>query len=635
MNSDAQDLKNQLDALPSADSPERADLLNQYARAVFIDEPSIARSASGDALAMSKRLGYEKGVAFSLYHMGFGEYLRSDHEKAMAMLLESEHMMKALGEDNGLGLTRGIMAGVHLSLGDYEKALSCSFDALKAHRRSGDRFNEGWILHGIGGGYHEMGDFPRALQYHEQTLAIFEELDLDIGRARALSGMGTVHQSLGEFEKALEHHRQSLELFRQAGNGLGESRALNDIGVILQETGEFDQSRECHLRALELREKFGNKQAVSTSLINLGKLLVAEGKPEEALDEVLKALDIAEEIKAKPRIFQAHMVLSEICYDMNDPGAALVHYKIYQQVKEQVVGDQANSRLKNLEVGFEMEKADQEAEISRLKNVELKEKNDQLEALVDELHEAQAQVIQSEKMAALGSLVAGLLHEVNNPLGAINGMRDVSARCVQRIRNWVAEDYPDAMENRKFAQALEILERDQKVTREATERISQIVQSLKGFVRLDGSAVESADLNQGLDQTLTLLDHEYMGRVAVVRDFGDIPPVITDMRELNQVFMTLLKNAGEAISKKGTVTVRTLPAGDRVLIEISDTGEGMDPATLSDLFTPSFRGRGPRVKSGLGLPAAYNIITKAGGTIEAESEMSRGTTFRVSLPLRP
>ncbi len=635
MNLDAKDLKAQLDALPGDDSPERVDLLVQFARAVSIHEPSRARRISRSTLEMSRRLGYEKGIAYSLYSVGFGEYLRSDHEKAMVLLLESEQLMKSLGEDNGLGLTRGIMAGVHLSLGDYENALSCSFEALAVHRRTGDRFNEGWIYQGIGGGYKEMGDYPRSLEYHKKALAVFEELNLDVGRARALSGMGTVHQSLEEFDKALEHHHQSLDLFRLAKNDLGESRALNDIGVILQETGDLKQSRECHLRALELREKFGNKQAVSTSLINLGNLLVAEGKSEEALDIVLRALDIAEEIKAKPRVFQAHRVLSDICFGMDDPGAALVHYKIYQQIKEQVVGDQANSRLKNLEVGFEIEKATQAAEISRLKNVELKEKNDQLEALLDELHEAQAQLIQSEKMAALGSLVAGLLHEVNNPLGAINGISDVSARCVERIRNWVTEEFPTALENRKFAQALEILERDRKVTKEATARISQIVQSLKGFVRLDGASVESADLNQGLEHTLTLLDHEFRGRVTVVRDFGDIPPVLTDMRELNQVFMTLLKNAGEAITNEGTVTVRTKLENDRVLLEITDTGEGMDKETLDRLFEPSFFRKGKRVKSGLGLPAANTIVKNAGGEIQVESERGKGTTFRVWLPVRP
>jgi signal transduction histidine kinase len=633
LNPAAQELETQLTDLAPDDSTERVDLLNQFARAIYIEDPARARQTSREALEMSRRLGYEKGVAYSLYHVGFGAYLRSDHEKAMSLLLEAEQMMKSLEEESGLGMTRGVMAGVHLSLGDYEKALASSFAALKAHRRTGDRMNEGWILHGIGGGYHEMGDYPRALQYHEEALKVFEELDLDVGRARALTGMGTVYQSQGESDRALEYHRQSLEIFRAAGNLLGESRALNDIGLILQEQGEFDQARQNHLRALELRRDFGNQQAVSTSLINLGKLEVAEGKPAEALDLVLQALDIAEDIGAKPRIFQAHLVLSEICYDMDDPAAALVHYKIYQQVKEQVVGEKANSRLKNLQIAFEKEKAEQEAEISRLKNVELKEKNDQLENLLDELHEAQAQVVQSEKMAALGSLVAGLLHEVNNPLGAINGVNDVASRCVFRIRTFVTEDFPEALENRKFAQALETLERDQEVTREAAQRINQIVQSLKGFVRLDASAIESADLNQGLQHTLTLLEHEFQGRVTVVLELGDIPPVMADLRELNQVFMTLLKNAGEAITDVGTVTVGTRLDDDRVLIEIADTGEGMDQDTLARLFDTSFAGRGPRIKSGLGLPAAHNIVTKAGGEIQAESTPGVGTVFRVWLPL--
>jgi len=433
----------------------------------------------------------------------------------------------------------------------------------------------------------------------------------------------------------MNYHRRSLDLFRKVDNDLGVSRALNDAGVIFQETGDFERSRQYHLQALELREKFGNKQAVSTSLINLGKVMLAEGNPESALEHLERALDIAEEIKAKPRVFQAHRVLSDVCSELGDPVAALEHYKIYEDVKEQVAGDQANSRLKNLQVGFEMEKAEAEAEISRLKNVELKEKNDQLEALLDELSEAQTQLIQSEKMAALGSLVAGLLHELNNPLGAINGINDVSVRCVERIRKRLSEGHPDALENRKLAQALETLERDQKVTREATARISQIIQSLKGFVRLDGPAIGIADLNQGLNDTLTLLEHEFQNRVTVIRNFGDIPPVLTDMRGLNQVFMTLLKNAGESITSSGTVTVLTEPIGDGVAVEITDTGEGMSPETLDCLFEPSFSHKGKRVKSAMGLLAAHNIVKKAGGTIQAKSSLTQGTTFRVWLPVRP
>jgi signal transduction histidine kinase len=119
----------------------------------------------------------------------------------------------------------------------------------------------------------------------------------------------------------------------------------------------------------------------------------------------------------------------------------------------------------------------------------------------------------------------------------------------------------------------------------------------------------------------------------VVLELGDIPPVLTDLSELNQVFMTLLKNAGEAVTGQGTVTVRTALEDDRVLIEIADTGEGMDSATLAQLFETSFIGKGTRIKSGLGLPAAYNIVKKAGGNIQVESRPGKGTVFRVRLPV--
>jgi len=631
----AHELESQLAGLPPGESPERVDLLLQLSRTIVMVEPLRATEISQEALEMSRRLEYEKGIGFSLYHLGFGEYLRSDHESAMATLLESQRRMDAIEDDSGRGMVLGSLAAVHLSVGEYERALSCAFEALKALRRAGDRYNEAWQLHVIGGAYHEMGDYARALQYHGEALTVFKELKLDVGRARALTGLGLVHQARGEFDRALEVHGHSLELFRSADNGFGESRALNDLGVTLQEMGEFEQARAHHLRALELREEFGNKQAVSTSLINLGKLLLAEGKAAEAETYVQRALGIAEQIKAKPRIFQSHLVLSEISSLLGEPIAALNHYKAYEQVKEEVTGDQANLRLTNLQVGFEMEQAERDAEISRLKNVELRQKNEQLQTLLNELHTAQAQLIQSEKMAALGSLVSGLLHEFNTPLGAIAGTSDVTNRCVDRIRQVATNDHADILNNPQFAKALEILERNHELTLTATDRISQITRSLQGFTNLDGSKLRSVDVNESLEHTLTLLEHEFRGRVEVVRNWNEVPPVLSDPRDLSQVFMTLLKNAGEAIKDQGSVTVSTAFVGENVQVEIRDSGVGMDAGALKNVFEPSFSDSGDRVKSGMGLLATSNIMRKNGGGIAVESELDVGSVFRVWLPLSP
>ncbi|MFT5233533.1 MAG: two-component system NtrC family sensor kinase, partial [Candidatus Krumholzibacteriia bacterium] len=478
---DTKDLESQIAALPAGDSIERADLLTDLARQVAMGDIPRGMALNDESLAMSKRLSYDRGIRYATYHAGFGEYLKSEHEKAMATLLEAERMMQAGDDVAGLGLVQGIMGNVHLSLGDYERSLDSLFKGLKAHRAVGDDLHEAWLLHGIGGCYHEMGDHARALQYHSEALEQFEVLDLDVGRARALVGIGIVYQAQQDYDKALEHQKRSLAGFRKGENEFGESRALNDMGVTLQAQGDFVTARKHHERALELRKKFGNRQAVSTSLINLGKLLLAEGDVAAARDHVEQALVIAEEIAAKPRIFQSHLALSDIHAALGDPATALKHYKLYEQVKEKVAGDLANSRLINLQVGFEMEKADREAEISRLKNVELKEKNSQLEVLLNELHTTQAQLIQSEKMSALGSLVAGLLHEFNTPLGAITGISDVTDRCVSRIRSLVTERDSELLSNDKFAQALEIMESNQKVTQMATGRIGQITKSLQGF----------------------------------------------------------------------------------------------------------------------------------------------------------
>ena len=159
-----------------------------------------------------------------------------------------------------------------------------------------------------------------------------------------------------------------------------------------------------------------------------------------------------------------------------------------------------------------------------------------------------------------------------------------------------------------------------------------LVGSLKNFARLDEADLKKADIHEGLESTLTLVQHEFKNRIQVERQYGNIPQVECHPNAINQVFMNLLVNASQAIPDRGTITIRTLKKGEFVRIAISDTGVGIPAENLSKVFDPGFTTKGVGFGTGLGLSICYKIIQEHHGRIEVESS-DRGTTFTVVLPL--
>jgi signal transduction histidine kinase len=238
-----------------------------------------------------------------------------------------------------------------------------------------------------------------------------------------------------------------------------------------------------------------------------------------------------------------------------------------------------------------------------------------------------SQLIQSEKMAALGLLVAGVAHEINTPMGAIHSNNDVMTRAVGKVRK-LLEPAPDK-EVRRLLDILGEICRNNEI---ATERIMNIVRSLKNFARLDEAELKKVNIHEGIESTLSLLRHQLKNRIRIVKCFGDIPEIECFPNELNQVFMNILVNAAQAIKHRGEITVKTWREGDRVKIAISDTGVGIPPENLSKVFDPGFTTKGVGLGTGLGLSLCYKIVQDHRGTIEAESS-KQGTTFTISIPL--
>lgn len=271
---------------------------------------------------------------------------------------------------------------------------------------------------------------------------------------------------------------------------------------------------------------------------------------------------------------------------------------------------------------------------------ELKDKISELEDANLEIKETQAKLVHTGKMASLGQLVAGVAHELNNPIGFIYSnmthLREYSEKLVDLVG--VAEKSPkklsEAKEEADFDYMVEDLPRLITSCEDGARRTRDIVLGLRNFSRLEEAALKEVDVEEGLQNTLRLLSGELKNRIKVHEEFSGIPHVTCYPSQLNQVFMNILSNAAQAIEGDGEIFIRTRSIGsDKVEIEIEDTGKGMDEETRSKIFDPFFTTKGLGTGTGLGLSISYGVIEKHKGEIHVESEPGKGTKFRLILPI--
>jgi signal transduction histidine kinase len=286
----------------------------------------------------------------------------------------------------------------------------------------------------------------------------------------------------------------------------------------------------------------------------------------------------------------------------------------------------------------EMERLQLEAD-NVLKAQELQEAHkrqkvlDQLAETNQELRQTQSQLVQSEKMAALGSLVAGVAHEINTPVGAITSMHNTLVKAVDKLKVSVREVAPDEFDNSpKIQRPLKIIDDANSVIESGSLRVTNIVKRLRSFARLDEAELKTVNIHDGIEDTLTIVHHQLKHHVTVKKNYGKIPEIAVYPGQLNQVFLNILVNGGQAIEGQGEITITTALVGDKVHITFVDTGKGIPTENLERIFDPGFTTKGVGVGTGLGLSICYRIIQDHKGEIRAESAAGKGTTFTIILP---
>ncbi|MFA6921589.1 MAG: ATP-binding protein [Gallionella sp.] len=268
----------------------------------------------------------------------------------------------------------------------------------------------------------------------------------------------------------------------------------------------------------------------------------------------------------------------------------------------------------------------------------------------DELKQAHNQLLQSDKMASIGQLAAGVAHEINNPIGYVHSNLGSLEKYVQNtfsmldLYEQAESSITDASLRAQLKTAREkldivFLKEDLRAlmdeSKDGITRVKTIVQSLKDFSHVDANDEwHYADLHQGLDSTLNIVNNEIKYKADVVKEYGNLPDVECLSSQINQVFMNLLVNAAHAIEERGAITIRSGAQGDEVWVEIVDTGKGIASEHMKKIFDPFFTTKPIGKGTGLGLSLSYGILQKHHGRIEVQSIVGRGTTFRVCLPIK-
>jgi signal transduction histidine kinase len=330
-------------------------------------------------------------------------------------------------------------------------------------------------------------------------------------------------------------------------------------------------------------------------------------------------------------IFALHDILRETGLNLMPVGAFIfIHLLVYILLRRFT----ENSRRLRI-YSKELEENSKKLEAAKR---ELEEYSHSLEYKVEErtreVREKQTQLVQSSKMAALGSLVAGVAHEINTPVGAISSMHNTLMRAVERLKIELEKALQEARkEHKKINVSLKVVDDANKVIQSGTERVIDIVKRLRSFARLDEAELKEADINEGLEDTLTIIHHETKHRIKIIRNYGKIPLISCFPGRLNQVFLNLLINAKQAIKEKGEITISTNSKNNKMYIEIKDNGEGIPKENLDEIFDPGFTTKGVGVGTGLGLSICYQIVQDHMGEILAESEVGKGSTFTVVLPM--
>lgn len=599
----------------------------------------------------------------------------SKPEEALAYVQKGLALAEEKNYTRGISLTMNRMGSVYRILGKYAKSLEAHLGAYQIAEENGDKDGMARALNNTGILYSEQNDSHKAIDYFLRTKKLAEELKNDVLLEISYSNLGTDYAKMEELDSALYYTRKAYDVVLKQDES-SSNFLLLVLANIYYRMKDYRVAMDFYRKSIPLSLAANDKLSLSLTYAEMAEVFKAIQSPDSAEIYALKSLELAREVNNPKTIYEASSILAEL-YDTQNPALAYRYYKEATEAKNEMFNQEKVRQLQNLSFQEQLRVAQIERERIEYKNRvgyyallagvlvsliialllfrlsrnrkrandELTRQKEELEDTLAELRTTQDQLVQSEKMASLGELTAGIAHEIQNPLNFVKNYSEVNMELFAELAEERARPEP----SRDFAleeELLDDLKQNQKKVLHHGNRADAIVKGMLEHSRRSNGIREISNLNELTREYTGLARQSFLVRnpdfpVEVHLSLGkDLPELAMVPGDIGRAIYNLVDNALEAMKEKGeksgeyypTIQVSTHYRENRILFIVKDNGAGIPKADLDRVFQPFFTTRD--AGTGLGLSLAYDIVTKGhGGNLAVESVEGEFTEFTIALPV--
>ncbi len=637
------------------------------------------------SLKIREEIGDKLGTANSYNNIGNFHFYQGNYTEALKNHFASLKIKEELGDKPGAALSYFNIGIIYFKQGNYPEALKISFAALKMREEIGDKYGIANTLDNIGNIYINQGNHTEALKTLLASLKIKEEIGDRHGMGISYVNIGNVYSEQKNFPEAMKNYRAQLKIGEEIADKYVIALSYYNIGLIYTEQGNYTEAFKNHLAALKLREEILEKDGIADSYNSIGSVYVKQGKAEVGKDWLMKGLKLGEEVGLKKTIRFSYLQLAAADSALGNYKGAYINYKMYTLYKDSLFNEENTKKLTQAEMQYEFDKKEtltkveheiQKAAEAKTRNLlfggialltlaagflfwnsrQKQKAKLKVEAAYSELKATQQQLIQSEKMASLGELTAGIAHEIQNPLNFVNNFSEVSNELISEINEERGKSQ-EARDDTLIGEILGDIEQNlQKITLHG-KRADAIVKGMlehskrgsgqKGLTNLNALAEEFLRLSY---QSFLAKEPKFLCEMKTNLD-PDLPKVSVIPQDIGKVLLNLLNNAFYAVHEKvksyphlpeggegykpevivkTTLTKSTL--GDLgIEISVKDNGNGIPEHIKDKIFQPFFTTKPTGSGTGLGLSLSYDIVKAHGGELRVESKEGEGSQFIIQL----